>query len=639
MTLKLAHAVWLVVSLAVAQSSAPADRAYQALRANDYSAATAAFREAIEAAPSLPHLRKDFAYLLLRTGEREEARDQFAAALALDPADDTAALEYAFLCYETRRPVEARRTFLRLKQQGATAETREKAAAAFENIDRPLREGIERWKRNVAAAPDQWSGHEELARLAEHRDELDLAAEHYREAWRLRPEQRRLLLDMGRVAKEQGRPRESIAFLLAASHSVEPRVAESARELLPRRYPYAYEFTDALAIDPGNVPLRREYAFLLLAMKQQEAAVAQLRLIRDTDDVARRQLDSILSPPKPEVVEIKPRAREAEPKPVDAKTMARRSYAASYLNDALRYYRIANEENPTDTEAMLGLGRTYNLLGRDAEALVWFDRARRAGSREADADYRNLRRSATRFHLTSWVLPMYSSRWSAAFLYGQVKAEWKPRRLLFTPYLSLRVVADTQGASFHTGRAMPYPAYLSETAIIPGVGVSMPLKYGFFVWAEAGQAISYLSSRTDTGRVTPDYRGGVAFLRGFGPGRYTNRGGVFVELSFDTVYLSRFHGDVVTYTQTRAGYAFAPADGAVQFQAYWNGNLTFDTGREYWANLFETGPGVRIRFNSLRPPLTFRFDVLRGGYLLNQFNPLAPNYWDVRAGVWYAFTR
>ena len=90
------------------------------------------------------------------------------------------------------------------------------AKEAFENIDRPLREGIERWKQALELSPDNFSAHEELAKLAEQRDELDLAAAQYQAAWTLRPARRDLLPDLGRVWKEQGRAEDSLTALLAA---------------------------------------------------------------------------------------------------------------------------------------------------------------------------------------------------------------------------------------------------------------------------------------------------------------------------------------------------------------------------------------------------------------------------------------
>ena len=218
--------------------------AYQALRVKQYDAAIAGFERSIALAPDRPSIRKDLAYTLLKVGETAAARDQFAAAMKLDPGDVNVALEYAFLCYETKQEIAARRVFDRLRKENATAEQ------AFENIDRPLREGIARWKAALAADRENFSGHQELARLAEQRDELTLAAEHYEKAWRLRPQRRELLLDLGRVWRELGRTEEAGAALLAASRSGEPRLAEQAREMLPDRYPYVSEFERAIALDP-----------------------------------------------------------------------------------------------------------------------------------------------------------------------------------------------------------------------------------------------------------------------------------------------------------------------------------------------------------------------------------------------------
>ncbi len=171
---------------------APLEKAYDALRAKNYDSAIAEFKRAVAIAPDRPSVRKDLAYTLLKTGETAAARDQFAEVVRLDPGDDRAALEYAFLCYETKQPLIARRTFDRLRaKEGAIGAT---AVQAFENIDRPLREGIERWSQVVALSPANFSAQEELARLFEQHDEPALAAEHFERAWRLRPDRRSLLL-------------------------------------------------------------------------------------------------------------------------------------------------------------------------------------------------------------------------------------------------------------------------------------------------------------------------------------------------------------------------------------------------------------------------------------------------------------
>ena len=158
--------VWLLLLLLPAEGPlSPAEAAYAAMRAGQYSQAVGHFREAYRLEPGSASLRKDYAYALLKTGDREAARDQMGAALEIDPADEPRSLEYAFLCYETGRPIIARRTFRRLRFS-PNAATRASADKAFESIDRPLAEGIARWQEALRRAPGQWSAHEELARLA-----------------------------------------------------------------------------------------------------------------------------------------------------------------------------------------------------------------------------------------------------------------------------------------------------------------------------------------------------------------------------------------------------------------------------------------------------------------------------------------
>src|SRR5262249_38319290 len=95
-------------------------------------------------------------------------------------------------------------------------------------------------------------------------------------------DRRTVLVDLGRVWKEQGKLAQANAALLAASRSGQPRAAELARELLPARYPYVPEFRDALALDPGNHGLRRELVFLLLQMNREAEAEVEFRVLTET---------------------------------------------------------------------------------------------------------------------------------------------------------------------------------------------------------------------------------------------------------------------------------------------------------------------------------------------------------------------
>ncbi len=84
---------------------------------------------------------------------------------------------------------------------------------------------------------------------------------------------------MGRTRKAANRAEDAAAALLAASRGAEPMVAEAARELLPARYPYVYEFQKALALDPPNVELRRELAYLHLEMSNRAEAEREFEIL------------------------------------------------------------------------------------------------------------------------------------------------------------------------------------------------------------------------------------------------------------------------------------------------------------------------------------------------------------------------
>jgi FimV-like protein len=654
------RAAVLVVALRLACAQAPdpayepLTRAYDALRARDYDTAVAAFLKGFEAAPGRASIRQDLAYAYLKIGDNEQAREQLQEALRLAPDDTRLALDYAFLCYETKQQVEARRIFDRLRKTGDPL-----AEQAFQNIDAPLAGGIDRWRKAIELGADSFSDHFELATLAEQREELELAAEHYEKAWRILPDRRSVLVALGRVWKQLNRLGDANAALLAASRGGEPRAAEMARELLPDRYPFIVEFRAALELDPANVDLRRELGFLLLRMNRPLEAEAEFRALADIaagDLLSATQLGFLLhargdaagAAPLFERVmvgsdeELANRVRavlrvdqmlaarpDAKPTLPDAKLMAERSIKAGYMKDAIKYLMLAYEADPADASVMLKLGWTYNILHQDDQAVRWFDQARRGSdpqiALEAARAWRSLRAATSRFRTTGWLYPTFSSRWHDIFSYGQIKTDVRTG-LPFRPYVSLRFIGDTR----KTIGGSIAPQYLSESSFIVGGGVATSTWHGIMGWAEAGSAMSYL-----TGHKLPDYRGGVSFARNFGASLGGSDSGCFLASNTDGVFLSRFDNDYLVYQQTRIGYAFGPPVLRVQF--HWNLNVTVDARRQRWANFVETGPGIRFHASRLPSSMFFTLDLMSGAYLIR--DPAErPHFRDFRAGIWYAFT-
>jgi len=668
---RLALILLSLVSLHGQQDAAWAtlDKAYEHLRQRAYDAAITLFRQAVQLSPRRTDVRKNLAYTLLKVGETEAARDAFAEAMRLDPNDHHVALEYAFLCHETGQTRQARLVFDRIRSTG-DATARATAEQGFSNIDRPLAEGIARWQQVIDRDPGNFSAHTELARLAEQRNDWLLAARHFEQAWKIKPQERKLLLDLGRTWKETGKSAESMAALLAASRGPEPRTAEAARALLPDRYPYVYEFRAAIALDPVNTELRRELAYLHLEMGEKPQAETEFQTIvkespddllssaqlgflllqrRDVDNanpLLRKVLDSGTEDELADRVRLalgmpkSLRRREEAPSnkslTEEARDMAEKSYRAGYLKDALKYLTIAHEQDPLDFNIMLRLGQTHNMLRDDRRALDWFRLARNSQDpsirSEAQRAYDNLNPQFTRTRTTFWMLPFYSSRWRDGFSYAQVKTELRIDAFRLRPYLSMRFVGDARGG---VNQGYPYPQYLSETAFILGGGVATPVYKGMMGWAEAGMALSYLRRTDQTSRGRPDYRGGISFGRAYGHLLGGEKAGAFVENHEDGVYVHRFNRSLLFYTQNKFGYTLI----ANRVQLYWNGNLTADAKLQYWANFVETGPGVRFRWPGLPSPLVFSVDVVRGVHTVNRHNPRRPNFFDIRVGFWYAFTK
>ena len=601
-------------------------QAYTDLQMKAYDSAIEGFLSAVAAAPKRGDIRKDLAYTYLKIGEPEAAREQFRAAMELDPKDVGVAMEYAFLSYETRddpmpAKAEARQIFDRIRRTG-----NETAEQAFQNIDRPLREGIERWTRALEIGPESFSAHYELAQLAEQRDDLATAEAHYLRAWRMLPARKGVLLDLARIQKELGHSEDAMATLLAASRGGEPRAAELARELLPARYPYVYEFRAALTLDAANLELHRELAYLLLTMKDPDAekefrgiaaahpddllSAAQLGflyLARQDRGAAMPLLERVLAGSDRELAA---RVRAV----IDPHSMARKSLEAGFLKDALRYLNIAHESDPDDFDVMLKLGWTYNMLHDDATAEHWFDQARKSPNAEiageAERAYENLKPSLELFRTTAWVLPFYSSRWNDVFAYGQVKSELNGKGWRVRPYVSTRLIADTK----------PMAKYqpLSERSFIVGLGLITQWRR-VTAWAEAGSAISYAK-----GSMVPDYRGGLSWARG-----WMNERHFFAEVNADEVFMSRFGNDWLSYAQSRAGYRWLLL----------NVNLTADTTRQHWANFVEVGPGIRFHVPGSPKNLLLSVNVLKGVYLVSDGDPTHRSFNDLRAGFWYAVTK
>jgi tetratricopeptide (TPR) repeat protein len=624
----------------------PLNQAYGFLREKQYLEAIDQFHLAIRAEPRRADIRKDLAYAYLKTGETESAREVFEQALALDPADHHLALELAFLSHETGREARALELFDRVRRSPDAASART-AAEAYARVDTALRRAIERWEAAVRQDPHNRAARLELAENLEKHRQPARAAEHYLAAWHIPPRREETLLALARARHDAGDVEGAAGAWLVASRSSQTRIAERARSRLPDRHPYASEYRRALELDPAHTGLRRDLAFLWLAQKRPDEAFAELQMVveRDPHDLLaalqlaflyleRRQhplawplLKRVAEGPDPELAGRARRALEGRSRSaLPHKELGAKSLALSYLPDALREFRAAHEIDPGDLEVAYQLGVVYNILKNDREAIRYFQQAMRSPDPRLAAAARTARNNLVppfrRVETSVWTLPMFSSRYHDVFQYAQVRTEFRLGRFPLRPYLSLRLVGD-----WRTRTPGPLPQFLSESSLIAGAGVRTPTWRGVTLWAEAGEAVSYLRERPPgTPRIGPDYRGGLAWFQHFGRTLGSESAGLFGEFSADAVFLSRFQNNLITYWQMRQGYRLP-----WRLQVFWNTHLTLDHRREAYANFVEYGPGFRFRLPRL---VDVTISGLRGYYLLDR-----PPYYDLRISLWYSAAR
>jgi tetratricopeptide (TPR) repeat protein len=539
------------------------------------------------------------------------------------------------------------------------AQVRDTARTAFANVDGELSQAIERWSQAVQTDPGNRSVQLELAGLFEKRAEPAKAAERYLAAWIIpsdeRPEE--ILLRLAASREAAGDAAGALGAWLLASRSADVRIAETARDHLPSRFPYAAEFRKALELDPANSRLRRELAYLLLQVDLREEAMREFEQIvaEDPDDLlaAAQLADFYLARNNPaEAVQLLEKAvqspdegvagraaerlrqvREQEARP--HRELGEKSLNKSYLQDARRELLRAYEINPADFSIALKLGVVHNLMRQDREAVRWFRIASRSANPEvagqARQSYRNLQPQFRRITTSVWSLPMFSSRYRDLFNYSQLKTEFRIDALPVRPYLSLRFSGDVRQRT-----AGDTPLFLSENALVAAAGLRTEIHPRLVLWAEAGEAFHYLGNRPPgVPRAGPDYRGGLSWFDSRGATLGGGEPGRFVETNVDAVFVSRFDDNTIGYLQLRPGYRL-PGRGALQAQVFWNFNVTADLKRLYWANFVETGPGLRLRVPGVSPPMDLSVSFVRGVHLVNAFNPRRPNYFDLRVSLWYS---
>jgi tetratricopeptide (TPR) repeat protein len=431
---------------------------------------------------------------------------------------------------------------------------------------------------------------------------------------------------------------------------------DAYHELSLKHYEAAIrEFQGALAANPSNADWRTDLAYAELAAGSPEDAAKEFKTVyRDHPEqlrfalelgyvylqlldnaVAERYFAAAESSVDPEISQP---ARLALQNLRASQLQARKQKAYDLLEqghrkEALGLFEQAHVADPSDNTITLQLGYLYQVTGKLAKAREMFEAERYNQdprvSGQATAALTEVNRQSAWWFASAYVAPFYESRFANQINPINFKVGLRATRYL-EPYMGMRFTRDIRST---TGTL---PVIYSDNSDVFSVGLQSPiLGHGTNLYAEAGTAVS-LMSRPVQGRAVPDYRAGITWYK---PWETTLAeaarkrshsvsltGNAYSDISF----YSRYNNNVIGYLQIRQGVNL-PAAHFLPLQVLAAINVVRDSNRDFYNNVVEAGPAVRLAPFRRLLDLQFEVDYLRGFYTVHDpSNPYGSRYGDFR---------
>jgi hypothetical protein len=231
-----------------------------------------------------------------------------------------------------------------------------------------------------------------------------------------------------------------------------------------------------------------------------------------------------------------------------------------------------------------------------------------------------------------YAAPFYQSRFSNQINVFDAKLGLRPHPYV-EPYIGLRFSRDTRSK---TGTL---PEIYSDNSAVVAAGIQTPIPaLGASIYAEAGTAVSLLSTPT-RGRAVPDYRAGVNWFRSWGTtmaqsveenmSGFSLTGSGYTDVSF----YSRYNRNVIGYVQLREGVNF-PTARVLPIQLLAAVNVVKDSNRDFYNNIVEVGPALRVAPSAKMSAVQFEVQYVRGFYTFHDpANPYGSRYHDIRFSI------
>jgi tetratricopeptide (TPR) repeat protein len=415
------------------------------------------------------------------------------------------------------------------------------------------------------------------------------------------------------------------------------------------------EFQEALAADPSNAGWRTDLAYAEMSAGSLEDATREFETVyRDHPEqlnialelgylyqqlhngaAAEKYFAAAESSVDPEISQPgrlalqNLRASELQAK----KQKAYDLLDQGHRKEALSLFEQVHAADPSNTEITLQLGYLYQATGNLAKAREMFEAERYSQnsqvSGQATAALSEVNRQSAWWFASAYVAPFYESRFANQINPIDFKVGLNASRYL-QPYLGMRFTRDIRST---TGIL---PVIYSDNSDVFSVGLQSPiLGHGTNLYAEAGTAVS-LMRQPIQGRAVPDYRAGITWYKPWETSLAEAAKKSYQGVSLtgnaysDVSFYSRYNNNVIGYLQIREGINLATSH-VLPLQLLAAINVVRDSNADFYNNVVEAGPALRVAPFRHLLNLQFEADYLRGFYTVHDpSNPYGARYGDFR---------
>ncbi len=431
-------------------------------------------------------------------------------------------------------------------------------------------------------------------------------------------------------------------------------VAEQAyREVAAKDYTSAVsDFRTALLADPSNLRWRNDLAYACLSAGALGDAAAEFersysadpddlgvalqlgyvfqQLHRDGDAkkyfeiVARSSDDALAGQARKALADLhESYLRDRKQKGYDLIAQKRTSEAITTLESA-------HDDDPSDANVTLQLGYLYAATGGTDKAVEMFtaesSNSDPAIAAKAQTALDEIRRGTKPWFASFYAAPFYQSRFANEINPANAKFGLNFSRY-FQPYVGLRFSRDIRS------QAGTLPEIYSDNSAVFSVGIQSVLaSTGAVLYAEAGTALNLVGGRP---QAASDYRAGMYWSRTWGgaliPPPSESHSTVWTGSVYaDGGFYSRYDRNAIGSTQLREGIRL-PTGRKLPMQLLAAVNLVKDSNGNFYNNIVEAGPVLRVAPLPSVPGLSLEAQYLRGFYTIHDpANPYGPRYGDFR---------